>query len=58
MVLTIREAEEAVKGNTASTVKKDAVLETGRAIKVPMHIKTGESVKVSTETGEFQGRAN
>ncbi|HED67095.1 MAG TPA: elongation factor P [Planctomycetes bacterium] len=58
VVLTIKEAEMAVKGNTASSVKKDAVLETGRKIKVPMHIKAGEKVRVSTETGEFQGRAN
>lgn len=58
VVLTIKDAEEAVKGNTTSGVKKDAVLETGRKIKVPMHIKPGEAVKVSTETGEFQGRAN
>jgi len=58
VVLTIAEAEEAVKGNTASNVKKDAVLETGRSIKVPMHIKAGEQVKVSTDTGEFLGRAN
>ena len=58
VVLTVTEAEEAVKGNTASNVKKDAVLETGRKIKVPMHIKSGEEIKVSTDTGEFQGRAN
>jgi elongation factor P len=58
VVLTVKEAEEAVKGNTSSGVKKDAVLETGLSIKVPMHIRAGEEVKVSTETGEFQGRAN
>jgi len=55
--LMIVEAEEAVKGNTATNVKKDAVLETGLAIKVPLHIGAGEMVKVSTDTGEFQGRA-
>jgi elongation factor P len=58
VVLEIKEAETAVKGNTASNVKKEAVLETGRKIKVPMHIVAGEEVKVSTETGEFLGRAN
>ena len=57
VVLEIREAEFAVKGNTATNVKKDAVLETGHPIKVPLHIKAGELVKVSTETGEFMGRA-
>ena len=58
VVLEVTEAEMAVKGNTATNVKKDAVLETGHKIKVPMHIGVGERVKVSTESGEFQGRAN
>ncbi|MEM7305747.1 MAG: elongation factor P [Planctomycetota bacterium] len=56
--LEVTDAEVAVKGNTATNVKKDAVLETGLKIKVPMHIGVGEKVKVSTDTGEFQGRAN
>jgi len=58
VVLEITEAEMAVKGNSATNVKKEAVLETGRKIKVPMHINAGEQVKVNTDTGEFQGRAN
>jgi elongation factor P len=58
VVLKVTEAEAAVKGNTSSGVKKDAVLETGLRIKVPMHIQAGEEVRVSTDTGEFQGRAN
>ncbi len=58
VVLAVTEAEAAVKGNTASGVKKEAVLETGLKIKVPLHIQLGEEVRVSTETGEFLGRAN
>lgn len=58
VVLEITEAEMAVKGNSATNVKKDAVLETGRKIRVPLHINTGEKVKVNTDTGEFMGRAN
>jgi len=57
VTLKVVEAEHAVKGNTATNVKKDAVLETGLKIKVPIHIQPGEMVKVSTEDGEFQGRA-
>ena len=57
VVLKVVEAEEAVKGNTANNVKKDAVLETGLKIKVPMHIGVGEEVKVKTDDGEFMGRA-
>ena len=58
VTLAVKEAENAVKGNTTSGVKKDAVLETGLKIKVPLHITVGDVVKVATETGEFQGRAN
>jgi len=58
VVLKVTETENAVKGNTTSGVKKDAVLETGLKIKVPIHITVGDQVKVATETGEFQGRAN
>jgi len=36
---------------------KNAVLETGKVVRVPSHISTGESVRVNTETGEFIGRA-
>jgi len=58
VVLEVTEAEEAVRGNTTSGVKKEVTLETGLKIKVPMHITLGDQVKVATETGEFQGRAN
>ncbi|MBL8863351.1 MAG: elongation factor P [Planctomycetes bacterium] len=58
VTLKVVESEAAVKGNTATNVKKEAVLETGLKIKVPLHIQAGESVKVSTADGEFQGRAN
>lgn len=58
VVLKVVEAEQAVKGNTTSGVKKDAVLETGLTIKVPMHIAEGEEIRVATDTGEFAGRAN
>lgn len=56
VVLEVAEAEAAVKGNTASNVKKDAVLETGLTIKVPMHVTAGDKVKVNTDNGDFQGR--
>ena len=58
VILKVVEAETAVKGNTTSGVKKEAVLETGMAIKVPMHISVDEEIKVNTDTGEFAGRAN
>ena len=58
VVLRVAEAEPAVKGNTSSGAKKDVVLETGFQIKVPLHIQADEEIRVSTDKGEFQGRAN
>jgi elongation factor P len=56
--LTVEYTEPGVRGDTASGgVTKPARLETGLEIKVPYFINTGEKVKVSTETGEFAGRA-
>jgi len=56
--LTITYTEPGARGDTASgNVTKPAKLETGIEIKVPLFIKEGEKVKVSTETGEFAGRA-
>ena len=56
--LTITDTEPAVRGDTTSgNVTKKATLETGLEIRVPLFIKTGERVKVHTETREFAGRA-
>ena len=56
--LTVKETEAGARGDTASgSVTKRAVLETGMEIRVPLFIKEGERVKVSTETREFAGRA-
>lgn len=57
VILEVTESEVAIKGNSATGVKKDAKLETGLSIRVPMHIDVGEKVKVNTSTGEFLGRA-
>ncbi|HNX94732.1 MAG TPA: elongation factor P [Holophaga sp.] len=56
--LAVTYTEPGSRGDTASgNVTKPAKLETGIEIKVPLFIKEGEKVKVSTETGEFAGRA-
>jgi len=56
--LAVTYPEPGARGDTASgNVTKPAKLETGIEIKVPLFIKEGEKVKVSTETGEFGGRA-
>jgi elongation factor P len=56
--LTVADTEPAVRGDTTSgNVTKKATLETGFEIRVPLFIKTGEKIKVHTETREFAGRA-
>jgi len=56
--LAVAHTEPGVKGDTSSgSVTKAATLETGMEIRVPLFIKEGEKVKVSTETREFSGRA-
>jgi len=58
VVLEVIEADPAVRGNTATNVKKDATVETGLKIRVPIFISKGEKVKIRTEDGEFLGRVN
>ncbi len=56
--LDIVYTEPGVRGDTSSgSVTKIAKLQTGIEIRAPLYIKDGEKVKVSTETGEFAGRA-
>ena len=56
--LTVTETEPGLSGASQSgSVTKTATLETGLDIRVPLFIKEGEKVKVSTETREFAGRA-
>ena len=56
--LKVTDTEPGVRGDTASGgVTKNATLETGLQIRVPLFIKEGERVKVHTENREFAGRA-
>ena len=55
--LQITECEQAVKGDTATSATKNAVLETGLEIKVPLFIQNGEMVVISTADGRYCGRA-
>ncbi len=56
--LTVEYTEPGVRGDTASgAVTKPAKLETGLELRVPFFVKTGEKIRVYTETREFAGRA-
>lgn len=54
--LEVTYTENAVKGDTSTSVMKDATLETGVVIKVPAFIKTGDVISVDTETYAYRER--
>ncbi len=54
---TITKTEPAVKGNTTNNATKEATIETGLVIKVPLFIEEGENVLVSTSDGKYVSRA-
>lgn len=56
LFLEVTYAEDVVKGDTTSSVLKDATLETGITVKVPAFIKTGDVISVDTTTGEYRER--
>lgn len=55
--LEVTATEPAVKGNTTSSASKEATLETGYQIRVPLFIEQGEKVIVSTKDGKYVSRA-
>lgn len=56
LFLEVTYTEDVVKGDTTSSVLKDATLETGKVVKVPSFIKVGDIVSVDTSTGEYRER--
>ena len=55
--LKVTHTEPAVKGNTTSSAMKDATLETGKVIKVPLFIEENEEILVSSKDGKYVSRA-
>ena len=55
--LKVVECEPAVKGDTATSASKNAVLETGLEVKVPLFINQDETIVVNTNDGKYSGRA-
>lgn len=54
--LLVTYTEGAVKGDTTSSIQKDATLETGITIKVPAFIKQGDVISVDTSSGTYRER--
>ena len=57
VTVKVLEAPPAVKGDTAGNVQKSVTCENGLTVNVPLFIKEGEMIKVSTENKEYLGRA-
>lgn len=55
--LKVIETEPAVRGDTSNNAMKNATLETGAEVKVPMFIEIDDMIKVDTRIGEYMERA-
>ncbi len=54
---TVTQTEPAVKGNTTNNAQKDAYMETGLLVRVPLFIEQGEKILVTTKDGKYSSRA-
>lgn len=54
--LKVTYAEDAVKGDTSTSITKNATLETGISVKVPAFIKQGDTISVDTASGAYRER--
>lgn len=57
VVLTVKETEPGIKGDTAQGGSKKAVMETGAVVNVPLFIEEGEKLIIDTRSGEYVSRA-
>ena len=55
--LTVTQCDPGVKGNSATSRTKPAVLETGLVVQVPEYLAEGEKIKVDTRSGDYLSRA-
>ena len=54
---TVVKTEPAVKGGTTTNASKDAVVDTGLVVKVPLFINEGEKIIVTSYDGKYYSRA-
>jgi elongation factor P len=57
VVLTVTDAPEGIRGDSANNVQKTVTMETGISVQAPLFIKTGEKLKIDTRTGKYMERA-
>ena len=54
--VTIKSTIDAIKGDTVSSTLKEAELDNGQTIMVPIFIKEGEQIRIDTENNEYSSR--
>ena len=57
VILTVTDAPEGIRGDSANNVQKAIIVETGITVQAPLFIKTGEKIKIDTRTGKYMERA-
>lgn len=57
MVFTVTEAPPGVKGDSATGKVMPCVIETGATVMCPLFVKTGDKIRINTETGDYAERA-
>jgi elongation factor P len=55
--VSVVEAPEGIRGDTASNVQKPVTIDTGLTVQVPLFIKKGEKIRISTADGSYLGRS-
>ena len=53
----VTRTEPAVKGNTTNNAQKEAELENGLIVRVPLFIEENENIIISTKDGKYDSRA-
>jgi elongation factor P len=56
IVLLVTYSEPGVRGDTATRTLKQATVETGATVNVPLFVNEGELIRVNTKTGEYVER--
>lgn len=57
MEFEVKETGPSIRGNSATNIYKDAILENGFKTKVPLFVKNGDLIRVDTRSGEYTERA-
>jgi len=57
VVLEVIDTEPGIRGDTATGATKNATVETGAVVRVPLFIEVGEKIKIDTRTADYLERA-